>query len=175
MISTIQVDYDQQDIESFTAYYMSVERKTARQELLPILQAHLEPMVAKEKSFLSGHSKSGALIASLSARSGTGDRPGTMSVFAAATATPKQLSSTWGNSTRQKQGYVNSLKKRKGRRKVFYADFVEKGHRIVKVRNGVSRMVGKAKAVPFASQAVAALGDQQAESAAKAVLEHILG
>lgn len=176
MIYSIQVMYDQQDIAMLSAYYLSVGRKVARDEIIPILKRHLDPMVAEEKKYLAKHTKSGALISSLVSRSGSGDRPGTMSVFAAATATPKQLASTWGKSTKQKKGFTSNIRKKKGRRKVFYADFLEKGHRLVrKNSSGVARVVGKVPAYPFAQQAVDSIGDQQAEAAANEVLDHILG
>ena len=172
----IQVLVDQQDIDQFTAYYDEVGRKLSRSEMTPILKEHLEPMVESEKSYLAPHSKSGALAGSLAARAGSGDRPGTVSVFAAATATPAMLQATWGRSTAQKRGFMASMKSRKGRRKVFYADFVEKGHRIVKTRaDGATYLAGKAEPVPFAQQAVDALGDAQAEKAATEVLNFILG
>ena len=59
---------------------------------------------------------------------------------------------------------------------IFYADFVEKGHRIVRKKaDGTAYVAGHAKAVPFAQQAVNALGEQQAEAAAKAILNFVLG
>lgn len=173
---TIQIDYDQQDMDAFGAFCLSMERKASRAALLPILTQYLEPMVDREKAFLSSHNKSGALSGSLAARSGSGDRPGTISVFSAATATSKELESTWGKSTAQKRGFVTNIKKKTGRRKVFYSDFVEKGHRLVKVNAaGQGRTVGMVAPIPFAQQAVDSLGDQQAEAAAKAVLDYIVG
>lgn len=175
MIPTLQVIVDPSDISQFEAYYDAVGKKLAREQMIPILKSFLDPMVASEKAFLAGHTESGALAGSLSARAGSGDRPGTISVFAAATATTKQLQATWGKSTPQKRGYVARIKKKTGRRSVFYADFVEKGHRIVKVKHGTAYVAGQAKPVPFASQAVDAMGDEQANAAAEAVLDYILG
>jgi hypothetical protein len=172
----IQALVDPQDIDAFTAYYDTVGRKLSRAEMLPILKAGLDPMVASEKSFLAPHSKSGALGGSLQARAGSGDRPGTVSMFAAATATVKQIQATWGAKGRKQQRGWHGALKGKGRVKVFYADYVHKGHRIVKTRaNGETYLAGKAAPVPFAQQAVDALGDAQAEKVARAVLDHILG
>jgi hypothetical protein len=174
MASTFSLLIDPGDVARFTAFCDGIGRKASREELLPILERHLAPLVQSEKSFLSGHSQSGALAASLSVRSGSGDRPGTISVFAAATATPSQLRRTWGRKGRpQQQGWAGNMGAR-GRRMVFYADFVEKGHRIVKVnKSGEHYEAGKAAPVPFAHQAAESLGDTEAEAAAVEVLEYL--
>lgn len=167
---------DPGDVRAFTAFLESMDRKAARAQIVPILKEAIAPLVASEKQYLSSHTKSGALSASLSARSGGGDRAGTVSVFAAATAKPQTLARTWGGKrgSKQQQGWAASLGKR-GRRAVFYADFVEKGHRIVRTRKDGRRYeAGQVPAYPFAGQAVASLGDAQCEAAAKAVLDHIL-
>lgn len=174
---TFSLLVDPGDLARFEAFCEGIGRRASREELLPILQKHLEPLVEHEKGTLSGHSESGALAGSLRARSGTGDRPGTMSVFAAATATPSMLRKTWGlHGRKQQRGWAASLAPR-GRRKVFYADFVEKGHRIIHINKFGERSESETPATPvlFAQQAAEALGDTEADAAATEVLEHILG
>jgi hypothetical protein len=63
------------------------------------------------------------------------------------------------------------------RQRVFYGPIVQQGHRIVK-RNALGQLYDtgqRAKAVPFATQAVDALGETQSEALAEALLTHILG
>ena len=171
MSATIHVFLDPGDVRSFTDYLKTVERRMARSELLPILSEHFEPIVESEKEFLSGHRQSGALETSLVARSGPGDKPGTITVFSAPTATTAQLNATWGARGRaQQRKWAGGLKKR-GRTKVFYGPIVHQGHRVV--RNG--RDVGYVEPIPYAKQAVDSLGDQQAEAAATAILAKITG
>jgi hypothetical protein len=171
----IYVTTDDSEMNAFSAYYDAVGRKLARAEIVPILLSAIAPIVSKEKQNLSSHTKSGALVASLAERAGSGDRTGTISVFAAATATTKQLRATWGKSTKQKRGFAEGLKGKRGRTKVFYADFVHQGHRLVRVKNGVARQVDYVKGIPFARDAMEELGDAQADVAEKAVFDHILG
>ena len=176
MSVAVSILVDPQDIQRVTDYLASMERRTGRAELLPILKEGLEPVVAAEKSYLSSHSKSGALEQSLAARSGSGDRKGTLSVFAAPTATVKLLKETWGKGRRQQQGWASRLQG-KGRRKVFYGPIVHQGHRIVK-RNAQGELYDTGKRtqpVPFAQQAVDAMGEQQAEWIAEQILDRILG
>jgi hypothetical protein len=171
---TFSLLVDPGDIARFTAFCDGIGRKASREELLPILEKHLQPLVDREKAILSNHTQSGALAASLSARSGAGDRPGTMSVFSAATATKATLQKTWGHGNAAKRAWASETAKR-GRRKVFYADWVEKGHRIIKVNKAGKRSeAGHADPVFFAQQAAEALGDQEAEAAANEIMEHIL-
>lgn len=165
-----------EDVERFTAFLDGVGRKASREELLPILKEHFEPVVAEEKAILADHTESGALVQSLSARAGPGDRPGTMSVFSAPTATTKQLQSTWGKGRWQQRKWAAGLKT-KGRRKVFYGNIVHQGHRIVK-RNAQGQLYDTGRMttpVPFAAEAMAAVGEAQSEAAAEALLKHIWG
>lgn len=86
--------------------------------------------------------------------------------------------STWGTRGRaQQKRWAAGLTGKKGRKRIFYGTIVHQGHRIVK-RNASGQLydTGKrAKAVPFASQAVDALGNQQADAASEAIIKHILG
>ena len=93
-MTTIQTLINEEDVRNFTSYVDGMGRRASRDQLLPILKKHFEPVVAAERQFLSGHSRSGALMTSLVARTGAGDKPGTMSVFSAPTATTKQLQKT---------------------------------------------------------------------------------
>jgi hypothetical protein len=162
------------------AYLRDLGRRAAVAELKPILIEHMAPIVAMEKSILSGHSKSGALGGSLQPRVGTGDRPGTISVFSAATATKKFIREHWGRGRRQQQGWAMNAKyqgNKGGRKAIFYAPFVEAGHRVVK-RNAMGQLAdtgGRAQPVHFAKGAMDALGDQQADALRDAVWNHILG
>lgn len=183
MSLTLSVLIDEGDVDRFAAWCKGVgDRATGRGEIIPILLSHLEPMVASEKAFLAPHSKSGALAGSLQARAGTGDRPGTMSVFSAPTATAGLLRATWGKHGRKQQRAWAAKLKPKGRRKVFYGPIVHQGHRIVeRGPDGLLRQIrtrsGKIRTdpVPFARQAVEAMGDQQAEAAAGEIMDRILG
>ena len=169
----IEIEYA--DLAGWAA---TLGRRAARSEILPILKAHMAPVVSQERAALATHTKSGALSQSLQARSGGGDKPGTMSVFAAPYATSKQLAKTWGQGRAQQQAWARKKStKGRGRRAVFYAPMVERGHRIVKRRaSGELYQVREQKtvAVRFAAQAVPTL-EQQADKAADAILRHITG
>jgi hypothetical protein len=176
MAFTFSLLLDPGDLARFEAFCDGIGRKASRAELLPILKRHLEPLVEHEKGTLSDHTESGALAGSLQARSGSGDRPGTMSVFSAATATKATLMKTWGQGRASKRAWASETATR-GRRKVFYADFVEKGHRIIHINKFGERSESEKPATPvlFAQQAAEALGDTEADAAATEILEHILG
>lgn len=178
MSMTIPILVDQQDVEQFTSFLEGMERRTARQQLVPIMKQYLEPLVEKEKEYLGDHTVSGALSESLAARSGAGDRANTISVFSAPTATTKQLQATWGAQGRaQQKGWASRLKPKRGRRRVFYGPIVHQGHRIVK-RNAAGELYDtgdKTAPVPFASQATDALAEQKSEALSEALLRHILG
>lgn len=176
MPATLTILMDEQDMQRFTAFCDAMGRRTSRAELLPILKEGLEPLVSSEKSTLASHNKSGALSTSLTARSGSGDRPGTISVFSAPTATVKQLQATWGSGRKQQRGWAAGLSG-KGRRQVFYGPIVHQGHRIVKRgKDGQLHDTGKRTTpVPFAHQAAESLGESQAEAIAEAILTHIVG
>lgn len=177
MTLSLPIIMNEQDVAHFTAFVDGMGRRTSRDQLLPILKKHFEPVVAKEKSYLAKHTRSGALITSLSARSGAGDRPGVMSVFSAPTATTKQLQRTWGKGRSQQRVWAAKLKKSRGRRRIFYGPIVHQGHRIV-VRNSKGQLIDtgkKTKPIPFALQAMATIGEDNAERAAEEMLDHILG
>jgi hypothetical protein len=174
MAMTLNVLVDPGDIQKFTTFMESMDRRMARSELLPIMKGEFEPIVEAERGVLEGHSKSGALLQSLKVRSGAGDRPGTISVFSTPSGTVKQLRRTWGRGRRQQQGWAAALEGR-GRRRVFYALPLHQGHRVV-VRNAAGELVDTGRFVdpiPFAQQAVDSLGESVAESMAEAILKHI--
>jgi len=178
MPATISIIVEQGDLEAFTKFYSDVaHRMENRQAIVSILLKHLEPLVEFERSILSSHTISGALALSLRARAGSGDRPGTVSVFSSPTATTTELQSTWGSirGRRQQRGWAAGLSGR-GRRKVFYGNIVALGHRIVK-RNKAGDLVavGVVDPIPFAQQAVDAFGDAESEAAAQEVLDYIFG
>ena len=175
-VTTIQTLINEEDVRNFTSYVDGMGRRASRDQLLPILKKHFEPVVAAERQFLSGHSRSGALMTSLVARTGAGDKPGTMSVFSAPTATTKQLQKTWGSGRSQQRKWAARLLK-KGRRRIFYGPIVHQGHRIV-LRNRKGQLVDtgrKTAPVPFAQYAMDTVGDKQAELAANAIMDHVLG
>ena len=169
MAASLVVEFDDVGREQVLNYYEELRQRATRTEIAPLLVGALEPLVASERAYLGGHSRSGALVASLTARSGGGDRPGTVTAFSVPTATAATLRATWGRGRKQQQRWVAALNGR-GRRRVFYGDIVHQGHRIV--RRG--KVVGQVAAIPFAQQAVEALGDQQAEAAAEAILKHVV-
>ena len=172
---------DPHDLERLRDFIDVMSRRVARAELLPIMKSHLEPVAASERAFLSGggHNKSGALSVGLKARAGGGDRPGTISVFIAPTATKKQLITKWGQGRPQQQRWARKLSQSpsKGKRAVFYGPIVHQGHRIVKRRaDGTLYDTGKrTKPVPFAAAAAEAMGQRQADKMADALLTHITG
>ena len=173
---TLTLLMDEGDLQRYTDFIHGMEKRAARDELLPILKPNLGTVVEEEHSILEPHNKSGALSLSLKARSGTGDREGTMSVFAAPTATVKQLQSTWGRGRAQQRRWAANMSG-KGRRRVFYGPMVHQGHRIVK-RNAQGVLYeakGHADPVPFAADAMAAKGEEAAEKAATEILDHIMG
>lgn len=174
---TVRIDFDFSEFGQVTAFIADMGRRLARADLVPILKTHFAPMVAMEKSILSGHNKSGALEASLKARTGGGDRPGTISVFSAPTATKRIVKKAWSRGRAQQRRWAAGIEPGRGRVSVFYGPFVEKGHRIVR-RNASGQLYDtrkRTRPVHFAKGAVEALGDQQAELAAQAVINHIVG
>jgi hypothetical protein len=174
---TFQVLMDPVDVEKFTIWMVGMGKRAARAEILPILLTHLQPLVASEKGFLSGHEISGALSGSLMARSGRGDREGTISVFSAPMATTKLLQSTWGSGRgrKQQQRWAAGIKGKKGRSRVFYGIFVHQGHDVIS--HGKAATSGKTHTdpIPFAQQAADSLGDSEVEAAATEILQHIIG
>lgn len=164
MNMTFSILTDEKEIQAFQTYADGLERRALRDELLPIMIAHLKPITDSEKSYLEsgGHVISGALVTSLSARSGRGDWKGKISVFSAPTASTKILRETWGKSSRsQHRRWAAELDTNK-RRRVFYGPIVHQGH-------------GNAKPIPFAQQALDSLGEQKAEELGEALMKHILG
>jgi hypothetical protein len=145
-------------------------RRAARAEILPIMLSAMGPVVAVEKGILGPHSKSGALEMSLKARAGSGDRPDTISVFSAPTATRKALKAAWGRGRRQQKMWASGIEPGPGRKSVFYGKFVEAGHDLV--RGG--KIVGHAAPVHFAAGAAGSL-EEQAEVAAEKIAAQIVG
>jgi len=158
-------------------WFAAVGRRAGRTEILPFLKAAFEPVVAAEK----GHIKSisGALASSLSVRAGAGDKPGRVSVFSAPSATTKQVVKAWsGSSKRQHHQFAgNATTAGYKRYRVFYAPFVELGHRVVK-RNKAGRLYSTGTMIPahpFARPAMEALGQAAADEAEANVLNHLFG
>lgn len=174
----IEIIFDEGELSDLRRWLSGMTNRMGRKELLPILLEGLRPIVAKEKSILAqGHNQSGALSMSLMARSGSGDRPGTISVFSAALGSKAKLIKLWSKDRAQLRGQAARVAGGTWGRRVNYAPFVEGGHRIVK-RNAAGQLkdTGKrADPVHFAAGAMEALGDAQAEAAAVAILEHIVG
>src|ERR1019366_685488 len=107
MSPNLEIRFDDGDQEKLTAFLEGVADRlngpTARQQIVSILIKHLQPIVAREREILDPHNKSGALSASLTARAGSGDNPGTASAFSAPTATNAMLLDTWGLQGRKQQ------------------------------------------------------------------------
>jgi hypothetical protein len=159
--------------EQFADWLRDMGRRTSRQELLPILKGFMDPAVEEERGLVNDNS--GALSASLKARAGSGDRPGVVSVFSAPTATRRQLIKKWGAGRRQQRGWAAQIEPGRGRRAVFYAPFVELGHRMVKrMASGELKVIGTVVPHPFAAPAMTAL-EAQGDEAADAILKHIMG
>lgn len=150
-------------------------RRAARQELIPLMKSAMAPVVAAEKGFLSSHTKSGALTASLKERAGAGDRPGVVSVFSAPTATRKQLRKKWSKGRFQQQQWASKIEDGRGRKAVFYAPFLEKGHLLVK-RDDAGNLVavGEVPPYPFAAPAMPEL-EAAGDIAAEGSLRQIVG
>ena len=165
-----------QGIDALTGYLAGVSGRAAKMKITPILKEAWAPVVAAEKQGF--RSKSGALAASIKARSGSGDFPGRFSVFAPARATTKQVAARWNKGRRQqKQFAAAAIASGKRSYNVFYSGWVESGHRIVK-RNkaGVLYDTGHTtKAVHFAQKAVDALGAAAAQKAADDAAKMIVG
>ena len=178
MSLTMSLLMDPGDVEKFTAYLEGMITRTQRSQLVGKIMSAFEPVVAQERANIK-HSISGALVASLTARSGgaSRDRPGTISVFSAPTATTRTLMATWRSDGARKQQQGWRLKtKLSARNRVFYGPMVHQGHRIVK-RNAAGQLYDTGKRtepVPFASEAMEELGEAQSEVAADMILEHIV-
>jgi len=174
----ISIIMDPFDVEALTKWLDNMGRRTSRAEILPIMMKHLEPVVAAERKNLAGHVKSGALMGSLQARSESAakDRPGTISVFSAATLPRSALIKAWKGGRKQQQGWAERMKKRGRRRRVFYDVMIEAGHRKVKKIGGVLKEIGSpVPGIFFAKRAMADVGEREADAAAIAVMDHILG
>lgn len=170
--------FDSSETERITNFFATMERRLARSELLPILKQNFEPIVAEERSILSDHSRSGSLMSTLIARIGGGDRSGTMSVFSAPTARRRELKALWSQGRRQQRKWASKIQQSgRGRQSVFYGPFVEMGHRIVvRTKDGGLKDTGdRTDPVLFAHTAIETLGETQAESAAEAIIQHIIG
>ena len=153
-----------------TDFIREMGRRTARAEILPILLRAMAPVVAAERGILGPHSRSGALEMSLKARSGGGDRPGTISVFTTPTATRRALKMAWGRGRAKQRKWAAEITPGRGRIRVFYGPMVESGHRVV--RGG--KVVGRTTPVHFATGAAGVL-DAQTELAEREILAHIAG
>jgi len=173
---TMTMFFEVDELQTLRDYLVEMGRRASRAELLPILKEHFEPVVSAERSILGPHSKSGALMGSLKARSGGGDRPGTMSVFSAPTATRRALKLAWSGGRAQQKRWASNITPGRGRKSVFYGGFVEHGHRIVKRGpDGQLYDTGRRTApVHFALGAMESTGEAQAEKAAQAILQYIL-
>jgi hypothetical protein len=172
----IQILVDPRDMSNFMGFLQRMQDGMGRAEIIPILKEHFEPVVAAEKRNLADHVKSGALSGSLQARSGGGDRPGVVSVFSAPTMTRAKLIKAWSGGRAQQQGWAARMKKRGRRRRVFYDVMVEAGHRQVKRIDGVLKEIGSpVPGIFFAKKAMMEVGKPQAEAAAEAIMDHIMG
>jgi hypothetical protein len=175
-MATILIEIDD-DLakEAILNWYEGMAERAAHAEIAPLLVEALQPLVASERAYLGSHNKSGALSGSLAARSGSGDRPGTVTAFSSPTATVKDLKAAWGSGRAQQRRWAKGLSG-KGRRKIFYGNIVHQGHKVMRRgADGALHVVGKADPVPFAQQAVDALGEQAAEAAAEAITKHVIG
>ncbi len=124
-----------------TAWFDAVGKRAAKLELAPILKKAIAPVIAAEQANIEagsgteypGRDLSGALAGSLKPRTGGGDRPGIISVYVPATPTTEWLARKWENSPRAQHkifaARVRSLSDLRYR--VFYAPWVESGHRVV--------------------------------------------
>ena len=186
MIPTLTISMHPGDLAKVKAYFVEMGRRAAREQLVPIMLDAFQPVVAAEKAHLSGHSKTGALEGALRARAGSGDRKDTISVFSAPTAKKSQIAAAWATGNLQKRRWAQSERARKGhrgRRKIFYADYVERGHRVVRrSASGELKVVPNSKGgvswvegVHFAEGAMDSAGDAAAAVAEEAILDHILG
>ena len=151
--------------------------RASRATILPIMKSAAEPIVALERAGIN--SLSGALSMSLKARSGPGDFPGRTSVYISASATPKQLVKVWGRSKKMqhRQFAVAASFSTARQYRVFYAPWVEAGHRIVH-RDSSGNLVDRghrAKAVEFAARAADAGSDQAQETIIADILNAIAG
>jgi hypothetical protein len=157
--------------EEVSNFIQAMGRRAARAEILPIMLSAMAPVVADEKGTLGPHSKSGALEMSLKARTGSGDRPDTISVFSAPTATRKALKASWGRGRKQQKMWAENIDMgKRGRQSVFYGKFVELGHDLV--RGG--KVVKHVDPIHFALGAVPTL-EEQAEVAAVKIAAQIVG
>ncbi len=164
-------------MDALADWVSGMGRRAGRAAILPIMKAAWLPVVAAEQGNI--HSISGALAGSIKPRSGAGDYPGRVSVYAPATATTGQVVKAWRSRKARKQQHGFAARASlSGSRyyRVFYAGWVERGHRLVKRVNGALMLVGKGEVDPhpFAAPAVASVGEQAAQTAEDAVLKHII-
>ena len=174
---TFSVTMDPDELGQLTSYFDGmIDRAKDRGAISSILQTAISPLSASEQDTLSSHKKSGALSASLVARTGGGDRAGTVSAFIAPTASHATLQATWGKHGRkQQQKWAAGLSRKGGRARVFYATMVHQGH--IVITHGHVATTGKAHTdpIPFARMAADALGEDQSDAAANAILAYIVG
>jgi len=174
---TLQIIWDPDDIAAFSRYLDGMVKRMADKEIRPILLKHLQPLVALEKGNIS--SKSGALSASLAARSGSGDWPNVISVFSSSKMTRAKLIKKWSGGRKQQRGWAAKMEKKGRAKRVFYDEMVELGHRIV-YRDKAGNLVQSSKRprtapVYFAKRAAEQGGEQAMEAAETEVMNFIVG
>ena len=174
---TLSVIYQPEDIQAFTRYLDGMGKRVSGQEIRPILLKHLQPLVALEKANI--HSESGALSASLAARSGGGDRPNVISVFSSSRMTRAKLIKKWSGGRKQQRGWAAKMEKKGRAKRVFYDEMVELGHRIV-YRDKAGNLVQSSKRprtapVYFARRAAEQGGEQALDAAETEVMNFIEG
>jgi len=172
---TLQIIWDPDDIAAFSRYLDGIGKRMADKEIRPILLKHLQPLVALEKANI--HSESGALSASLAARTGGGDRPNVISVFSSSKMTNAKLIKKWSGGRAQQRGWAAKMEKKGRAKRVFYDEMVELGHRIV-VRNKAGELVDTGKRtrpVYFARRAAEQAGEQALDAAETEVMNFIMG
>lgn len=150
MSLTISILVDPHDIQQFTSFVDAMARRASdRAPMVEILKAGLEPVVAAEQANLAGHDKTGALSASLVARSGSGDRPGTISAFVRPTA-------------RSKRG-----------KHQMYGPMVHQGHIIIRRRPAKEGDKIFTDPIPFARDAMESVGETNADAVAESLMKYI--
>ena len=157
--------------EAVIAWLDQTSKRAARATILPAMKEAWLPVAAAERAGVTDDS--GALGASLTVRSGGGDRDGRYSVFIAPTATVKQAVRRWSKSSRAQQHQFAQRAQDigKNRWRIFYGPMVEMGHK--KVLWG-RRTEGRVAPHPFAAPAFEQGAEQAAQQASEAVLDQIL-
>lgn len=163
--------------EQLIGWMESMGLRATRTAFLPVMAESFKPVVAAERASSAFEDVSGALRGSLRERSGPGDRPGVISVYSAPTARGKRdlkgLVQRWSVSPRgQHRMLAARLKSEKFKSfRVFYGDFVEAGHRLVRGE----KVIGFVPAHAFATPAIEAVGSAAADVAAEKMMDIVLG